>query len=71
MGSLHHRNRVSVGFQIASLNSTEFELLLKQLVIYVWKITTENLPGKNFYSEKIFSIRLHVASQFLLIFLFF
>lgn len=71
MGSLHDRNRVSVGFQIASLNSTEFELLLKQLVIYIWKITTENLPGKNFYSEKLLSIRLHIASQFHLIFLLF
>lgn len=52
MGALHHYSGVSVGFHIASLNSTGYELLLKKLVIYIWKITTINLPGNKFYSKK-------------------
>lgn len=70
-GSLHHWNGVSVGFQIAPLHSTEFELLLKKLVTYVWKITTVSLHEKKIYSKKSLSTRLHIAGQFLLIFHFF
>lgn len=46
----------TVGFHIAFTNSTEYELLLYRLVIYIWEITTQFNMENIFFVLKSLSI---------------
>lgn len=46
----------TVGFHIAFMNSTEYELLLYRLVIYIWEITTQFNMENIFFVLKSLSI---------------